>query len=430
VSDRTDQQVERPVELLLAESGPLVLAVSGGIDSMVLLNAAARVGRDGVAVVATFDHGTGPASAAAAAHVARSAADLRFPVVIGRAKELHADEAGWRDERWRFLREVAGASAGTIATAHTEDDHIETVLMRAMRGAGARGLAALYAPSVGVERPLISITRGAIAGYAGKHGISYLEDPTNRSFRHFRNRIRLEILPALLAARPALREELIAVSIAAARWRSELDVIVRELIPPLRAGLDRQRVAAEPLAQLEPDSLRIVLPAILARAGIAMDRRGIDRLVAFVRKSRVGSAVPVSGGWSVRRLDTAFEIARSHDPPAPAPLTAEQPLRWGEWNFRPATDDGSVWSATLPVGGSAVVRSWSPGDRMAIDGGTLRRVKRLLTDAGIQGSRRAGWPVVVVDGEVRWIPGVRRSDAATARSGGPGASFHSERSHG
>jgi tRNA(Ile)-lysidine synthase len=430
VSDRTDQQVERPVELLTRQSGPLVLAVSGGLDSMALLHAAARVCRDDIAVVATFDHGTSPAAAAAAAHVAGAAAELRLPVVIGRARRIHRDEAGWREERWRFLREVAAASRGTIVTAHTEDDHVETVLMRAMRGAGARGLAALHAPSAGIARPFLGVTRSAISAYAERHGIDFIDDPTNRSMRHFRNRVRLEILPALLAVRPTLRAELIAVSTAAARWRSELDLILLDLLPPLRAGSARHRVAAGPLTQMEPASLRVVLPALLGRAGIAMDRRGIDRLATFVRDSRVGLAVPISGGWSVRRLDAAFEIARSHDPPPPARLTADESLRWGEWEFRPAADDGSVWSATLPAGGSAVVRSWRPGDRMGLDGGTLRRVKRLLTDAGIQGSRREGWPVVVVDGEVRWIPGVRRSDAATARSGGPGASFQSERSHG
>src|SRR5438067_9394039 len=107
----------------------LVLAVSGGRDSMALLHAFARVAPTSVAVVATFDHATGPEATKAAALVARVATGLGFPVVIGRAAAKGSSEAEWRDARREFLAHVAARTGSMITTAHTRDDQVETVLM-------------------------------------------------------------------------------------------------------------------------------------------------------------------------------------------------------------------------------------------------------------------------------------------------------------
>jgi tRNA(Ile)-lysidine synthase len=93
----------------------------------------------------------------------------------------------------------------------------------------------------------------------------------------------------------------------------------------------------------------------------------------------------------------------------------------GGWRFRRLeTGDASLWNAQLPAGVPLLVRPWQPGDRMTPLGAEgPRRVKGLLRDAGIDAARRAGWPVVLAGDEIVWIPGVRRSLAATARSGRP-----------
>jgi tRNA(Ile)-lysidine synthase len=93
----------------------------------------------------------------------------------------------------------------------------------------------------------------------------------------------------------------------------------------------------------------------------------------------------------------------------------------GAWRFRRgASAKESLWSAALPADAELTARAWRPGDRMTPLGATApRRVKGLLRDAGIDAARRAGWPVVLAGEEIVWIPGVRRSLAATARSGKP-----------
>ena len=135
---------------------------------MVLMHAVARVCewsagalRDVPARVLTFDHGTGPAASAAAALVAREGSRLGFEVCSGRALVPAATEAEWRAARWRFFREAALPGA-RVATAHTRDDQLETVVMRVMRDAGARGLAGLAADSPHVARPFLRLAREAI----------------------------------------------------------------------------------------------------------------------------------------------------------------------------------------------------------------------------------------------------------------------------
>ena len=108
-------------------------------------------------------------------------------------------------------------------------------------------------------------------------------------------------------------------------------------------------------------------------------------------------------------------------------------MRLGRWRFeRSGRGAGrTAWAAALPAGGRLEVRSWRPGDRMRPAGSeTIRRVKGLLRDAGVAGPDRAGWPVVLADGEIVWIPGVRRSDAATERPGRPREWYICERDDG
>ena len=278
--------VERAVRLA-ARGKRLVLAVSGGRDSMAMLHAAARVARGSVSMVATFDHGTGPAATRAAALVASEAGALGFPVVIGHAMNTGKSEAEWRAMRLSFLRDVAQRADAVVATAHTRDDQVETVLMRALRDAGARGLAGLYALGE-FERPLLEVSRAEVASYAASVGARWLEDPTNESTRHLRNRVRRDLLPALSRVRPGFEDDVLRVARRAANWRGVLEAVLTEAVgvTPLREGL---AVTARSLAGLSAEELAVLWPAIAARAGLRMDWRGTDRAVAFTTAGKVRS---------------------------------------------------------------------------------------------------------------------------------------------
>ena len=393
---------------------------------MALLRAAERVARRGVACVATFDHGTGAAATRAASLVVRESARLGFPVVLGHAgPDIPPSEAHWRQERHDFLRDVAARCGAEIATAHTRDDQVETVLMRVLRDAGARGLAALYASHAGYLRPLLDVSRQTVDAYVREAGVHFVNDPANVERRFLRNRVRRDLLPALRAADPSFDDALLAVARSAADWRDGIDLVA--------AGISRVQgdgvVAPAPaLSSMSAAALRTVWPAIAARVGLALDRRGTERAAEFTRSARPGSRMQLSGGWEITRGRDEFELHRA-GARSQLPIQAlRSGVRVDGWRFvatRGPRQVSNQWVARLPHGSALTVRSWHPGDRMRLDGG-LRKVKRVLTDARISGTRRGQWPVVLAGDEIVWIPGVRRADAASVRPGRPGVWYRCE----
>ena len=419
------------VSRALPKSGSVILAVSGGLDSMVLLDLAATTGRrrGRRMIVATFDHASGAHSARAASFVAKSALEYGLPAVVGRADHIARTEAAWRAARWQFLRSVSAATGAPIVTAHTRDDQVETVLMRAMRDAGARGLAGLRAPS-DITRPLIDVRRTELEAYARARGLSWVDDPTNRQSAYLRNRIRRDLLPALVRARPALDAELIEISERAAVWRRELAAAVerdvRFQISREHSGARHLDVTAADLVDYSCTSLGIVWPELASRAGITLDWRGTQRAVRFTESGKVGRRIQLSGGWELIRSRTHFELRETTNTESAvgAIRRFEPPMTWDRWAFARVepTTSRDAWRVTLPDRDSLSIRAWRPGDKLTIRQGEhllARKVKYFLSDAGISGHIRARWPVVLVGNEIVWIPGVRRSDAATVRSGGP-----------
>jgi tRNA(Ile)-lysidine synthase len=296
----------------------VVLAVSGGRDSMVLLDAAVRWRQAEVVAVATFDHGTGAAARAAVDLVRFSAAALGVPVVVGVGRRLGRTEAAWREARWSFLDRVALEHGARVATGHTRDDQLETVFMRLLRGSGPRGIAGLYAAS-DIARPLLALTRAEVAAFAEAYRVPFVEDPSNRSRRMLRNRVRLDHLPAFERLHPGFGAELIALARRSALWREDVEALVARCRP--RVEGDEVFVDAEALRAFSEEALGHLWPAIAARAGVVLDRRGTERVAAFTLEGAVGGWIPLAGGHVVRRYAATFSLRAG--PPAHSALRHE-----------------------------------------------------------------------------------------------------------
>lgn len=400
---------------------------------MALLDAAAAVVRPDRLVVATFDHATGRHASAAAALVEARAGALGLRAVRGRAERAGRTESEWRAARWAFLRAVAAAENAEVCTAHTRCDQVETVLMRVLRDAGARGLAGLYADSP-VIRPLLDMRRSDVQAYARARGLTWIEDPTNDSRRFLRNRVRHDLLPAMRRANAKVDDELVAIAARAAEWRVQMDAVAAAAVPTrTRASGSALDVAAHAVTPYSAASLAVLWPSLAARVGLVLDRRGTERLVAFTTAARVGSRIQLSGGWEVVRSRESFELQRVAEA-SPARRLEARGGEWGAWAFVPTTrvDHADRWTAWIPADAPIYVRAWQPGDVLVdhdrTSNGTHRgrKVKQLLSAAGVTGHARTGWPVVVAGDQIVWIPGVGRSDAATERSGRPALPFRCE----
>jgi tRNA(Ile)-lysidine synthase len=185
---------------VLVSPGTYVLAVSGGVDSMVLLDVLAK--RPGVKlIVAHFDHGIREDSHLDRHLVQDVAKRNKLPFVYHRANlGMNASEAKARQERYKFLKGVQKASgAKAIITAHHQDDALETAVHNLLRGTRRRGLSSLRSTD-GFIRPLLSYPKERLIDYANNHQLLWREDSTNQDTRYKRNYIRHRLLAPLTAA--------------------------------------------------------------------------------------------------------------------------------------------------------------------------------------------------------------------------------------
>jgi tRNA(Ile)-lysidine synthase len=399
--------------------------------------------------VATFDHGTGRAARAAVRVVAARCATLGVQVEIGRATGLAHSESAWRSARWAFLITAAGSDRA-IVTAHIRDDQVETVLLRILRGAGARGLAGMMVGSV--VRPLLGVSRTDIREYARERRLRWVDDPSNAAPAHLRNRVRMDLLPALRSVTPSIEDALLELGLAGAEWRRDVAAAVDGLEYRVVRARDAEKaadaekapnagevadadasavleVSTAALATLSPEALDVAWPELAARAGCVLDRRGIARLTEFTHRGRVGAAIELSGGWTVTRSRARWTLRRGPlkgDGPEQAAVSPRSGTTWDGWQLRPATawDPADPWTAWLPLDELLSIRAWRAGDRLTPEGrSTTRTVKQLLSRAGVTGEARRRWPVIHTNESVIWVPGVRRAVGATEQPGRAGLPY-------
>ena len=407
----------------------LLVAVSGGPDSLALLHllheTRARHGLE--LVVAHADHGIQASSGAVAHGVVAAAEALGIEVVVGRlalgpgASETEAREA--RHEWLELARRAHGADA--IALAHHEDDQVETVLLRALAGSGPAGLAGM-APRQGRRvRPLLTFSRMELANWLEARGVTGWQDPANADPAHDRSWVRTVLLPLLEEREPAVRDRLLRLGRQAdanrRAWSAALDAL-----PGLdvQSGDRRISVAALPLATYDSALAAAVLQSVARRVGCVLGERRARRLQEFLQRGRSGRTVELGGGWSAEHAFGRLGFHRPEAPPLPMALAGGHGrAQWGRWVVSwtrepaPALTRRDGWVTWL-IGDGVELRGPQPGDRLVPLGARGRRaVSRLLQEARIERSRRAGWPVVTANGNIGWVAGVCRGGDATPRVG-------------
>lgn len=264
----------------------VLVAVSGGADSMALLRALCdikrRSGGAGEVLAAHVHHGIHAAADADARWVADEMRDLHVRSTVRRvdvqgesAEQGDGLESAARSLRYAQLRAVAEAwGARFVATAHTADDQVETILHRILRGTGVRGLAGIpqkrrLGPTAVLIRPLLDVTRQEVLEYLSEIGQAYREDPTNRDVSFTRNRVRRELLPLLREAyNPRVDHALLRLGRQADELQEAVDAVVARLASDV-ASVSPEKIVVD-VARLkhQPEPLvREVLRAAWRRAG-------------------------------------------------------------------------------------------------------------------------------------------------------------------
>ena len=274
------------------EPGVYVVAVSGGVDSMVLLDVMRQY--PGVkVVVAHFDHGIRPDAVYDRMLVQDIAKKHGLPFVFheGRLGE-EASEATARKARYDFLhnvKETSGAKA--IVTAHHQDDLMETAVMNLIRGTHRRGLTALRSTET-VRRPLLLKTKAELIAYAREQGLKWREDRTNQDVRYFRNHIRHNVMPRFSEDE---RKRLYKLIMDMHQLNDEIDA---RCTNHLHVRLDNGRLNRYWFLHLPHSVAREVMAAWLRRHDVRnIDKPLLERLVVACKTLAAGQSADVDKNY-------------------------------------------------------------------------------------------------------------------------------------
>ena len=409
---------------LRLEPGRALVAVSGGPDSVALLDLLARSpdvhGQE--LVVAHVDHGIHPESHLVAEQVQALAATYGLPGHTGRLNlGPDAAETEARSQRYAWLESLAGQlDANVIFTAHHADDQMETVLMRVLAGSGPAGVAGMAATRGRLVRPLLPFRRAALLHHLEEGGLTAWTDPANSDPRHLRSWIRTDLLPVVRRRLPAIDENLLRTGRQAARdraaWDALLDVLTGLELAAEQEGIS---VAAPSLGGYDSPLAHALILAIARRAGCQLGPARLSRVVGLLQIGTSGTRVPLGGDWIAELAFGRLRLCRKTSSIMPGLLALDGQsgeATWGPWRFRwaPAVTPEHQERTGLTAwfsSDSLLVRAWSAGEKMKPLGGTGRRlVVRCFQEMRVPRSRRESWPVVAQRQQIVWIPGVCRSD--------------------
>ena len=397
-------KLRRAISAFLPEGGILTCAVSGGADSVAMLHAlhtlSGELGLDLRA--AHFNHLLrGAESDEDEAFVRALCQDWGIPLTCARG-----DAAGQADSSSDSLEEAARrlryrffeTLPGPVATAHTADDNLETLLINLLRGTSLAGLGGIPPMRGKFLRPMLAVTHQQALDYLASQGIPHREDRSNADPAFLRNRLRTQVTPMLVRENPQLLGNILTMTDRLREDEALLTRLAREALDGARAGNGWSCSA-----------LRALPPPLLHRAAILLlsalpDRtaKHVEALCKLICSDHPSAQLSLPGGHAARReydllLMEASDAAR---------------IPWTALDLAGETRIGAcsiVCSRTLePLPGALLlpdcpalfVRSRLPGDRIPCSGGS-RLLKKLLIDRKVPALKRDAVPVLcTMDGPV------------------------------
>jgi tRNA(Ile)-lysidine synthase len=375
------------VRVPIPTDGPLLVLLSGGGDSVALLDLAVRAGAQVSALHVNYGLRDGADEDEA---FVRSLCERLGVPLFAESVALGDQQAGNLQERARDARYALAErlASGLYATGHTASDQAETVLYR------------------------LGVTREEVRAYLRSRGLEWREDPSNADRRFARVRVRHDLLETLRTIGPAAE---LTITETARQLREEaevLDVAVDTALAALGGGPS----VSLPALREHP---RAVQRLVLRR--LAGDRPVPDSVLAI--DDRGTKTLDLSDGLRVVVEYGTLRFTRAAEAPAPEPVSLPVPgrVRFGDWELEAARGGVGDVSVRLPAA-PLVVRAWRSGDRMRPLGvGGTKTLQDLFTDRKVPRALRHTLPVVESEGEIVWVAGVAVDERVAADEADPDA---------
>ena len=390
--------------------GRVLCAVSGGLDSMCLLDYMTR--QPGFSVgAAHFNHRLREAEADRDEEFVRDhCGKRRIPFVSGSGdtrllaekEDLSIEEAA-RRLRYEFLNKAAeDGGYDAILTAHHADDNAETVLLNLVRGTGSAGLAGIPQVRGNICRPFLRIPRAELAAYAAAHGVPHVEDSTNDDpDAAARNALRSAVMPVLRQLNPRFAENMARTAAILREESDALESMARGLMNQIKELPDGVSVPCLMLTEV-PQAVaeRAVLQLIAQVAGHRKDLTAAHVLAVLdlARGRTEEKEVSLPYGLTARRKKYSLEITRRPARPVGQPIAVGDTVVFCGTAVRLSGEDSpGALPMSLPEGVPMTVTSWHPGDWLRVPGSRgPRSFKRLCAERGISPGERDALPVLRV----------------------------------
>jgi tRNA(Ile)-lysidine synthase len=414
---------ERPLEAaresgLVGAGRPLLVLLSGGGDSVCLLDLALRLGARASAL--HVNYGLRPGADEDERFVRELCARLDVPLAVERV--ALSEGGGNLQERAREARYALAEThaEGDYAAAHTASDQAETVLYRLAVSPGSRALHGMAARRGRLVRPLLGVTRAEVRDYLRARRLDWREDPSNADRRFARARVRHDVLDALRDLSPAADR---TIAETARQLREEGDVLEGTVDEALEALGGGPAISLDELQRQPAAVRRLVLRRLAERAAgeafRALSRREAEEILALGGHGT--KALDLGGGLRAVAEYGTVRFTRAPEAIAPHPVTLPIPghVRFGAWEIEATLSaPGDVAISAAALGGAATVRAWREGDRMRPVGlGGTKTLQDLFTDRKVPRGLRRTLPVVEAGGEIVWVAGVAVDERFAAREG-------------
>lgn len=405
----------------------LLLGLSGGLDSTVLLNALAALrGRFAYTLIAHHvNHGLSPHAEAWVQACEVQCAALGVPLKVTHVSVNPQAGEGW-EAAARRLRHAAWAQtpADWWVSGHHENDQAETVLFRLLRGAGVHGAAAMRAvesseSGPGRLRPLLAVPRAVLEASAQADGLSWVEDESNADPRFTRNYLRHVVMP-VIRSRFAAADRTLAR--AAAHFDEAADLL--ETLAAQDAAACGDPLSRAALQSLAPARVRNLLRWRLRQLAVSMpDEARLGEAVRQLQSCDAARPLMLPMGSAILH---AYRDAAWLTPPLPALPTEPRPwqaapLDWGEGCIDAVRVSGAgVDLNKLESAAECVVVARWPGCRVHLPGRPGKAVRQLAQESGLPPVLRDRLPILRVDGKVAWMAGVGIAAGFICPPGAPG----------
>lgn len=393
----------------------IIVAVSGGIDSVTLLDLCAQKFPAKNLVIAHANHGLRKESAKEEKFVENIAKKYGVAFEPVNLNLKNASEETSRNKRYQFLHHIKEKyGAKYIAVAHHANDQAETVLLKLARGTGPTELWGMKEVEADLWRPLLSVPKKEIKAYAKKRNLKHVTDTSNQDLKYARNRIRKNVIPELEKINPkfistitsetTLGQELENYISAESKKNTSENIIDLKKLKKLDPFLQKQ-VIFECLKKFTPRDSGIYQKNVAEILKIAYAKgnkqtkiagftiaKNYDKIVFDFRSQRTQKRADIKlgknefNGWVLLASEKTNEKSRKNNVLLPAEYVDK-----------------------------IFVRVWQSGDKIKTKSGT-KKLQDVFTDKKVPKDERDRWPIVIIGKEIVWVPGLQASNRALSRS--------------